>query len=116
MLWAKAHIQETTTTDTVYFDHLGNCKERLVPIACKWMDVCCAVGLGYHSEPNPNRFSGFACSLCFRCLATLESTDLANTQAIKLSRVLIHVYLCGYCPYGSWYLVSSRDLHVQCVI
>ncbi|KAL3592920.1 hypothetical protein D5086_011560 [Populus alba] len=33
------------------------CKERLVPIACKWMDVCCAVGLGYHSEPNPNRFS-----------------------------------------------------------
>ncbi|KAJ6998715.1 hypothetical protein NC653_014778 [Populus alba x Populus x berolinensis] len=34
--------------------------------------------------------SGFACSLCFRCLATLESTDLANTQAIKLSRVLIH--------------------------
>ncbi|KAJ6998717.1 hypothetical protein NC653_014778 [Populus alba x Populus x berolinensis] len=59
---------------------------------------------------------GFACSLCFRCLATLESTDLANTQAIKLSRVLIHVYLCGYCPYGSWYLVSSRDLHVQCVI
>lgn len=46
----------------------------------------------------------------------LESTDLANTQAIKLSRVLIHVYLCGYCPYGSWYLVSSRDLHVPCVI
>ncbi|KAJ6920782.1 hypothetical protein NC651_014380 [Populus alba x Populus x berolinensis] len=31
----------------------------------------------------------------------LETTDLANTQAIKLSRVLIHVYLCGYCPYGS---------------
>ncbi|KAJ6931450.1 hypothetical protein NC652_014827 [Populus alba x Populus x berolinensis] len=58
-------------------------------------------GLGVPQLRDPFLTMGFACSLCFRCLATLESTDLANTQAIKLSRVLIHVYLCEYCPYGS---------------
>ncbi|KAJ6920783.1 hypothetical protein NC651_014380 [Populus alba x Populus x berolinensis] len=51
--------QQLQNTKTILYWVPGSCKERLVPIACKWMDVCCAVGLGYHSEPNPKRLSGY---------------------------------------------------------
>jgi hypothetical protein len=73
----------------------GSCKERLVPIACKWMDVCCAVGLGYHSEPNPKRLSVSA--LFYRCICAGFNTSPNNG---------IISYIFGHCNTNTKLIMS----------